>query len=206
MKLASAIKKALAKKGISKEGLAKKVRGVHPSQVSRILRGQQKNPGIETVEAIAKAIGITAAELFGIQPEEAEYLKPDYIPVPVLGRVPAGTPIENMSPSDIQEIIISPQDELLKGKVYAAKVRGDSMTEAGINDGDYVLCRRHQQPANGDIVIARIDSEVTVKRFFKFDHQIILQAANPKYDPIVCTEEQPCEIIGVVVFVQRKLK
>jgi repressor LexA len=103
------------------------------------------------------------------------------ISIPVMGRIAAGTPvsaIQNRSHS----IVMSP-DFLAGGEHYALEVRGDSMVEAGILDGDLVVIRRQDQANTGDIVVALIDEEeATLKRFRRRGSSIALEAANPAYE------------------------
>lgn len=101
--------------------------------------------------------------------------------VPLMGTIAAGEPIEAIR---TQETIDVPQD--MRGpNIFALKVRGDSMIEDGILDGDYVVVEQIQIPANGDIVVSLIDGDnVTLKRFYKEKDHIRLQPANANYDPI----------------------
>jgi repressor LexA len=101
--------------------------------------------------------------------------------IPVMGRIAAGTPvsaIQNRSHS-----ITLSQDFLTQGEHYALEVRGDSMVEAGILDGDLVVIRRQDIANTGDIVVALIDDEeATLKRFRRRGSSIALEAANPAYE------------------------
>lgn len=101
--------------------------------------------------------------------------------VPLLGTIAAGEPIEAVR---TDETIDVPSD--MRGpNVFALKVRGDSMIEDGIFDGDYVVIERVEIPTNGDIVVSLIDGDnVTLKRFYREQDHIRLQPANSAYDPI----------------------
>lgn len=101
--------------------------------------------------------------------------------VPLLGTIAAGEPIEAIR---TQETIEVPAD--MRGpNVFALKVRGESMIEDGIFDGDYVIIERVEIPTNGDIVVSLIDGDnVTLKRFYREQDHIRLQPANSNYDPI----------------------
>ncbi len=102
--------------------------------------------------------------------------------VPVIGRVAAGSPIEAVE-DDLGTIPVS--NGLLRGRGgFALRVAGDSMVEAGIHDGDYVIVREQEAAENGDIVVALIDGEATLKRFFRQPHDVRLEPANPKMEPI----------------------
>lgn len=102
--------------------------------------------------------------------------------IPVLGRVPAGSPREAIETAG-EELFLDP---LLTGdgEVYALRVSGDSMTGAGIRDGDYVLVRPQETAGNGEIVIAVVDGEATVKRLRHVDGGVRLEAENPAFPPL----------------------
>ena len=101
--------------------------------------------------------------------------------LPVMGRIAAGVPIEAIS--EVSHHVAVPQSMLGKGDHYALEVKGDSMIEAGINDGDIVVIRETSTADNGDIVVALVeDSEATLKRFRRKGSMIALEAANPAYE------------------------
>ena len=102
--------------------------------------------------------------------------------LPVMGRIAAGVPIEAIS--TVSHHIAVPGSMLSgKGQHYALEVKGDSMIEAGINDGDIVVIREQITAENGDIVVALVeDAEATLKRFRRRGSTIALEAANPAYE------------------------
>jgi repressor LexA len=103
------------------------------------------------------------------------------IAVPVMGRIAAGTPIEAIQQRS--HVINMPPDLLSAGEHFALEVRGDSMIEAGILDGDIALIRRSEVAETGDIVVALIDDEeATLKRFRRRGASIALEPANPSYE------------------------
>lgn len=103
------------------------------------------------------------------------------VEIPVMGRIAAGVPIEAIQTHS--HSISVPPDMLGKGEHYALEVRGDSMIEAGILDGDTVLIRRSDSADSGDIVVALVDDEeATLKRLRKKGASIALEAANPAYE------------------------
>ncbi len=106
----------------------------------------------------------------------------DAIELPVMGRIAAGVPIEAIS--EISHHVAVPGSMLSgKGQHYALEVKGDSMIEAGINDGDIVVIREQTTAENGDIVVALVeDHEATLKRFRRRGAMIALEAANPAYE------------------------
>ena len=116
-------------------------------------------------------------------PRNAIAVEPIYATeLPVMGRIAAGVPIEAIS--QISHHIAVPGSMLSgKGQHYALEVKGDSMIEAGINDGDIVVIREQITAENGDIVVALVeDAEATLKRFRRRGNTIALEAANPAYE------------------------
>lgn len=122
--------------------------------------------------------------------------------VPILGNVAAGSPImadENFDGSLQLGRDLVPGD----GPTFALRVRGDSMIEEGIQDGDYVIVRQQQTARNGDMVVALVDEEATVKFFFREGDRIRLQPAHPTLAPIFVDRTQQTVIQGKVVAVFR---
>ena len=118
--------------------------------------------------------------------------------IPVIGRVAAGQPvlayeeIEGEIPFDVGHSA---------GEFFALRVRGDSMIDAGIVDGDFVVVRRQEEASHGEIVVAAIDNEVTVKRFYRQRGEIWLMPENPAFSPI---SAESAHIVGKVVGLYRK--
>ena len=110
--------------------------------------------------------------------------------LPVMGRIAAGVPIEAIS--QISHNVVVPGQMLRgEGNHYALEVKGDSMIEVGINDGDVVVIREANTATNGDIVVALVeDSEATLKRFFHRGDAIALEAANPAYEARVLPQDK----------------
>ena len=122
------------------------------------------------------------------------------VAVPVIGQVTAGEPI--LAQQNIEDYFPLPIDFVRAEECFILHVRGDSMINAGIYDGDFLVVRRQQTATNGEIVVARIDDEATVKRFFKEDDRIRLQPENSTLEPIYARE---VAIEGIGVAVIRKL-
>ncbi|MGN7611911.1 transcriptional repressor LexA [Magnetococcales bacterium HHB-1] len=119
--------------------------------------------------------------------------------VQILGEVIAGSPMwaeENI----IGEVMV--EERYARGSCFALKVRGDSMIEADIHEGDYIIVRRQQLAESGDIVVALLGNEATVKRLFISDLFIELRPENPKYSPIRITPEDELMILGKVTAVR----
>jgi repressor LexA len=129
------------------------------------------------------------------------------VEVPIIGRVAAGQPIlAQQSVEDTVQV-----DSFLLGtnkKVYGLKVQGDSMIGDGILPGDYVFVKKQLQADDGEIVVAMIDDEATVKRMFREGKRIRFQPSNPRMAPIYVAEEdfRSTMILGVVVGVYRKIQ
>ncbi|MER5172523.1 transcriptional repressor LexA [Thioclava sp. GXIMD2076] len=130
--------------------------------------------------------GFTPAVIDGGRPErpaKAMDLEAVHaLELPVMGRIAAGVPIEAIS--EVSHNVAVPGSMLAgAGRHYALEVRGDSMIEAGINDGDIVVIREQSTAENGEIVVALVDeAEATLKRFYRRSGMIALEAANPAYE------------------------
>jgi len=122
--------------------------------------------------------------------------------VPVVGRIVAGQPVEAIE-HDRGSIIVN-REMIQHGKAYALLVEGQSMIEAGILDGDYVIIRKQETAENGDIVVALIDGEATLKRFYLEDRGVRLEPANPNMKPIYVNSGEFL-IQGKVIGVHRLL-
>lgn len=120
--------------------------------------------------------------------------------IPVLGRVPAGPLSEAIELSD--DSITLDTSCVPKGEVFGLEVRGDSMIEAGILEDDIVIVRVQPSADIGDIVVARIGDEATVKRMAKSGGRTVLKPENPRYDPIPADD---AEIVGKVIGLFRRL-
>ncbi len=124
------------------------------------------------------------------RPANADGVEHYSIELPMMGRIAAGVPIEAIS--HVSHNVAVPASMLSgQGEHYALEVRGDSMIEAGINDGDIVIIRETQAADSGDIVVALIeDHEATLKRFFRKGKSIALEAANPAYETRILPEDK----------------
>lgn len=109
--------------------------------------------------------------------------------VPLMGRIAAGVPIAAIS--EVARHVAVPQAMLSPGEHYALEVKGDSMRDAGINDGDVVVIRETTTANVGDIVVALVDGqEATLKRFRRQNGMIALEAANPAYETRIYTDDR----------------
>jgi repressor LexA len=112
------------------------------------------------------------------------------VELPVMGRIAAGVPIEAIA--EVSHHVAVPGSMLSgRGQHYALEVKGDSMIEAGINDGDVVVIREQTTADNGDIVVALVEGhEATLKRFRRRNGMIALEAANPAYETRMLRDDQ----------------
>ena len=141
-----------------------------------------------------------AIEILGDEPVSE---MPDHMrEVPLVGRIAAGTPL--LAVEDVEDVYPLPESLVGSGPMFMLRVSGDSMINAGILDGDLVVIRRQPDAANGEIVAAVVDGEeATVKRIFRRDGKVVLQAENDAYPDMVFSEG--VEILGLVVSVMRRL-
>ena len=125
--------------------------------------------------------------------------------IPIVGRVAAGLPL--LAQENIEDMIQLPKDWAPAG-AFLLKVQGNSMEGAHILDGDYVLVHPQQNAGNGEIVVALIGDEATVKRFYRTAQGITLKAENPKYQPIEIerSEAAAFKVLGRVMGVLRVMK
>jgi repressor LexA len=143
--------------------------------------------------------GSRAIEIQGVLPALGRTLS-----LPIIGRVKAGEPllaVENIEGHlNLDRSLVSSED------VFLLRVQGDSMIEAHIQDGDFALIKPQRDAENGEIVVALIEDEATIKRIFKKRDLIRLEPANPRMEPIVVKKgEKKVTIVGKVVGIFRKL-
>jgi len=126
--------------------------------------------------------------------------------IPVVGRVRAGTP--HLAVEDITGHLAIDASMACWDETFFLRVEGDSMIDAHIQDGDLVLVKSQQTAENGDIVVAIINDEATVKKFFRKDNSIYLEPANSTMKPIIIRKEQASDMViaGKVVTVLRQIK
>ncbi|WML35000.1 transcriptional repressor LexA [Clostridium sp. OS1-26] len=124
----------------------------------------------------------------------------EIINIPIIGTITAGSPI--LAIENIEDIFPLPIDYVKSNKeLFMLKVSGESMIEAGILDGDLSIIEKANSAQNGDIVVALIENEATLKRFFKEKDHIRLQPENKNMDPIIVPD---CQVIGKLVGIYRQ--
>lgn len=191
------IKEILEDKGVKQTWLADKL-GKSYNMVNSYVQNRRQ-PSIDDLFKIAKILDVAAKELLDsdkkketkvIQLDSNTSLSGQTVKVPLLGNVACGAPIfaqENV------EAYIPVSTKLIKSsnKYFILRARGDSMNEAGINDGDLVLVKQQQVANDKDLVVALIDDEATIKEFHKKQNMIILKpkSTEKKHQPIILTED-----------------
>lgn len=125
----------------------------------------------------------------------------EMVQVPIVGRVAAGEPI--LAQENVEEYFPIPVDFMPNNDVFMLKVRGESMINAGILDGDFVVVEKKNTADNGDMVVAMIEDGATVKTFYKEEGIIRLQPENDFMEPFILTE---VDILGKVVAVMRFMR
>lgn len=133
---------------------------------------------------------------------DPNFIRNATVAVPVVGHVQAGVPI--LAEQNLEDYVSIPEVMLGRGDHFILRVHGDSMINAGIMDGDYIIVLQQNHASNGDIIVAMIDDSATVKRFFKEENGTYrLQPENPTMDPIYTKE---LTIVGEVVSLFRLIK
>lgn len=150
-----------------------------------IARNRRVSRGIELVGGLSNA------------------LMPDVVQIPVLGRVAAGLPL--LATENVEDTLVLDRSIVRDGTVFALTVQGESMKDAGILSGDKVLVRQQATAEAGEIVVALIDDEATVKRYRPEAGRIVLEAENPAFSPIIVEDDGAVQfsIVGRVIGVVR---
>jgi len=167
----------------------------------------RRHLGVSSLNAVAKLIAQLRRRgyLAPAPPNAKRWLAPpsrrvDGDTIPLLGAVAAGRPIE---PVEVPEEVEIPAAMAGAGERYALRVRGDSMIEDGIRDGDVVVVRRARRAENGETVVAVVDGEATLKRFHLAGGRVELRPANAALQPIRVAADR-VEIRGIVVGLMRR--
>ncbi len=182
--------KALERKGyLSRDPV--KSRALIPTEAARAALGDEEEPVPSNVVPLQRATQRSAGRL---------------VEIPIVGRVAAGQPI--LAQERVEDTV--QVDSFLLGtnkKVYGLRVQGDSMIGDGILPGDYVFVKKQLHAEDGDIVVAMIDDEATVKRVYFEGDRVRFQPSNPRMAPIYVRESdfRSTMILGIVVGVYRKL-
>jgi repressor LexA len=144
--------------------------------------------------------GLIIREGFSARAIQLVDYKPHSASLPFLGLVAAGSPTQAVAQDDQLEL-----DQMFGGSNhYVLRVRGQSMIDDHIEDGDYVVIKKQSTAENGQKVVARINDEVTLKRYYREKNQVRLMPANKNMAPIIVNSNEDAEIIGTLVGVMRK--
>ncbi|WP_337864712.1 transcriptional repressor LexA [Ignavibacterium sp.] len=160
-----------------------------------------KKKGYLKIESFASR-AITLNKLSSAGESDNTFINTKVISIPVVGRVAAGSPI--LSEENLQGTIAIDSHFFRNNKdCFALKVTGDSMINAGIFDGDLVIVNPNEKVSQTDIVVARVDDEITVKNYEKKNNKVFLIPQNENYEPITVTERNNFSLIGKVIGVLR---
>lgn len=172
------------------------------SSVAHQLRALERKGYLRRDPNRPRAVGVRPADSAPAASEapSGEPARPSPVFVPVVGRIAAGGPV--LAEQAIEDVFPLPKEIVGAGSLFLLRVAGDSMVEAAITDGDWVVVRQQPRAENGDIVAAMIDGEATVKTFKRRDGHIWLLPHNPAYEPIPGDE---ATVLGRVVAVLRRL-
>jgi repressor LexA len=163
------------------------------STVHAHLRKLEARGLIAREAVLTRAIRVVSATIGAVKPKRL-------VNLPLIGRVAAGKP--TLAVEDIEDVFPLPQDFLSGEEGFMLRVSGVSMIEDGIRDGDYVIVRRQPVAENGDTVVAMVENEATVKRFYKENGRIRLQPANSQMQPMILDD---VTVIGKVVGLLRRM-
>lgn len=198
MDFAKRLKELRASRGLTQDDLARELNLVK-SSISMYENGKRK-PSFEVLEAIADYFNVNMDTLYSSAPVFVPSLKR----VPMLGYAAAGQPLENLDGQDTYYV----ETDSRYAVDFCITVRGDSMINAGINDGDIVFVKAQPEVPNGKIACVEIDNErVCIKRFYKTDTGVMLVSENPKYEPLQFSESNCSDfkILGLAVIKQSEI-
>lgn len=187
MSLGENIRAARERLNMTQDELAKKLGYKSRSSINKIESGENDIPQSKVID-FAKALDVTVMDLLG--PTAADAVPPGFLPLPeterlpLVGQVACGTPI--LAEQNITEYVDVPK---VAHANFVLKCKGDSMAPR-IQDGDLVYVRKQPMVENGELAAVRIDEEATLKRVYLAPGQMILQAENPAYAPMVYTGSQ----------------
>lgn len=198
MDFAKRLKELRVSRGLTQDDLARELNLVK-SSISMYENGKRK-PSFEVLEAIADYFNVNMDTLYSSAPVFVPSLKR----VPMLGYAAAGQPLENLDGQDTYYV----ETDSRYAVDFCITVRGDSMINAGINDGDIVFVKSQPEVPNGKIACVEIDNErVCIKRFYKTDIGVMLVSENPKYAPLQFSESSCTDfrVLGLAVIKQSEI-
>jgi repressor LexA len=166
------------------------------SSVSKHLASLEDRGFLRRSTAMSRPIDVRAF----LQEPSARETPEDSVPVAVVGHIAAGTPI--MAEEHVDDVLTLPRELTGRGNVFGLRVRGDSMIDAAICDGDIVVVKQQSEAHSGQIVAAMIEEEATVKVYRRRNGHVYLEPRNPAYDVI---DGDNAAILGIVVSVLRSV-
>jgi repressor LexA len=175
--------------------------GIYPATVQDHISALERKGCLQKKRFQSRTLSVPASS----RRQAGESGVPGIPGIPIIGRVAAGLPL--LAQENIEDMIQLPKDWAPAG-AFLLKVQGNSMEGAHILDGDYVLVHPQETAVNGEIVVALIGDEATVKRFYLTDRGISLKAENPAYRPIEIerSEATAFKVVGKVMGVLRVMK
>jgi len=185
--------------GLTLEEVAKAV-GVSKSTVLKWETGTIEDMRVNKAAALAQALNVSPLWVIGITDSRSG--PPRTKRVPILGSIAAGEPI--LATEEYGEYVELSEDVPVD---FCLRVKGDSMIDARIQDGDLVFVRRQPTVENGQIAVVLIDDEATLKRFYRTPNGVILKPENSKYEPLFFTHRdfKQVQVLGRAVFFQSRL-
>jgi repressor LexA len=168
------------------------------SSVAHQLRALERKGYLRRDPNRPRAVGVLPPDADSEAAETAARPQPAY--VPVVGRIAAGGPI--LAEQAVEDVFPLPREIVGEGALFMLRVVGDSMIDAAITDGDWVVVRQQPSAENGEIVAAMLDGEATVKTLRRRDDHLWLLPQNPAYEPILGDQ---ATVLGRVVAVLRRL-
>jgi repressor LexA len=165
------------------------------SSVSKHLTSLEDKGFLRRSDSVSRPIDVRA-----FLREPSAQMPADSVAVPVVGDIAAGVPI--MAEEHLDDMLTLPRELTGRGTVFGLRVRGDSMVDAAICDGDIVVVRQQQEAHSGQIVAAMIDGEATVKVYHRRNGHVFLEPRNPAYDVI---DGDDAVVLGIVASVLRSV-
>ena len=167
------------------------------SSVSKHLASLEEKGFLRRSATLSRPIDVRA---FLREPSTSEELADDSVTVPVVGHVAAGSPI--VAEEHVEDVMTLPRELAGRGSTFGLRVRGDSMTDAAIRDGDIVVVRQQAEAHSGQIVAAMIDEEATIKVYRRRNGHVHLEPRNPDYDTL---DGDRAVVLGTVISVLRSV-
>ena len=205
MSISKRIKTRRQELGISVEELADRI-NKNKATIYRYEKGDIGKVPYDILEPLSEALDVSIGYLLGSEDTFENRPLPENLKpitkvnrIPIVGSIAAGKPI--LAEEDIESYLILNQEYKAD---FALSIRGDSMIDVGINDGDLALIIKDRPVSNGEIYAVLVDGEATLKKVYKNDDYLTLQPCNSKYEPIVVKEEDNPYIVGKLSGIVRK--